>query len=147
MLNETFLFCSEKKNKFMYHFIKEQINNFSELSTFIGDKILSPLGNSYNYFYEIFSMKDKTSFLIESKVKFVMYQLIIITSKIKIEYFNYFITSTNYLTWLINDVKNNLYENNVNNKNNIDYVTLENVIFNCINIIDIYLKNENYFLN
>ena len=147
MLNETFLFCSEKKNKFMYHFIKEQINNFSELRTFIGDKILSPLGNSYNYFYEIFSMKDKTSFLIESKVKFVMYQLIIITSKIKIEYFNYFITSTNYLTWLINDVKNNLYENNVNNKNNIDYVTLENVIFNCINIIDIYLKNENYFLN
>ena len=144
MLNETFIFCSEKKNKFMYHFIKEQVDNFNELKIFIGDKILNPLSNSYNYFYEIFSMKNKSSFLNESKVKFVMYQIIIMTSRIKFEYFNYFITSTNYMIWLINDVKNNL---DINNINNIDYKTLENVIYNCINIIDIYLKYKNYFLN
>ena len=143
MLNETFLFCSEKKNRFMYHFIKEQVNNFNELSVFVGDKILNPLGNSYNYFYEIFSLKNKSSFLNECKVKFIMYQIIIMTSRIKFEYFNYFITSTNYLSWLINDVKNNIY---INNKNNIDFITLENIIYNCINIIDIYLKYENYFL-
>ena len=144
MLNETFLFCTLQKNKFLYHFIKEQINNFNELSQFVGDKILNPLSTNYNYFYEIFAMKNKSSLLIESKVKFVMYELIIISSKIKFDYFNYFINCTNYLVWLVDDVKNNL---NMNNKNYIDYITLENVIYNCINIIDIYLKYENIISN
>ena len=54
MLNETFLFCSEKKNRFMYHFIKDQANNFNELSVFVGDKILNPLSANYNFFYEIY---------------------------------------------------------------------------------------------
>ena len=148
MLNETFLFCSEKKNRFMYHFIKDQANNFNELSVFVGDKILNPLSANYNFFYEIFGMKNKISILIESKVKFVMYEIIIITSKLKFEYFNYFISSTNYLVWLVDDIKNDLNNNNKNNNiNNIDYVTLENVIYNCINIIDIYLKYENNFSN
>ena len=142
MLNETFLFCSEKKNKFMYQFIKEQADNFNELSIFIGDKILNPLSGNFNYFYDIFSMKNKRSFENESKVKFAIYEIIILTSRIKFEYFNYFINCTNYLSWLINDVKNNLDINT-----NIDYITLENVIYNCINLIDIYLKYENFRLN
>ena len=166
-LNETFVFCADKKNKFMINFIKEQINNFNELSIFIGDKILNPLSCYYNYFYEIFNMKNKQIFENQSKVKYVMYQLILLTSRIKLDYFNYFIFSTNYLSWLINDVKNNIINdnnintntnnnnsninfnlnNNNNNENQIDYTTLENVIYNCINIIDIYLKYENSFLN
>ena len=144
MLNETFSFCSEKKNRFMYHFIKDQANNYKELNIFIRDKILNPLSGIYNYFYDIFTMKNRRSFENESKVKFVMYEIIIMTSKIKLEYFNYFINSTNYIGWLVDDVKNNL---NLDNKNNIDFYTLENVIYNCINIIDIYLKYENYFTN
>ena len=149
MLNETFLFCEEKKNnkKYMYHFIKEQINNFNELSVFIGDKILNPLSQNYNYFYEIFSLKNKKSYENGAKIKFLLYQIILMTSRIKLEFFNYFINFTNYFQWLIDDVKNNLnLNNNINNSNmqnnNIDYLTLENVIYNCINIIDIYLKYE-----
>ena len=149
MLNETFLFCEEKKNnkKYMYHFIKEQINNFNELSVFIGDKILNPLSQNYNYFYEIFSLKNKKSYENGAKIKFLLYQIILMTSRIKLEFFNYFINFTNYFEWLIDDVKNNLnLNNNINNSNmqnnNIDYLTLENVIYNCINIIDIYLKYE-----
>ena len=142
MLNETFLFCSEQKNKFMYHFIKDQANNFNELNIFIGYKILNPLSSNYNFFYEIFRMENKQYLQNERKVKFVMYELILMTSRIKFEYFNYFINSTNYLGWLITDVKNNL---NINSLNEIDYITLENVVYNCINIIDIYLKYQNYF--
>ena len=164
MLNETFVFCAGEKNKFMINFIKEQINNFNELSIYIGEKILNPLSCNYNYFYEIFNMKNKQIYENQSKVKYVMYQLILMTSRIKLDYFNYFIFSTNYLSWLINDVKNNIIDNNTNtninnnnisinlnninnNENRIDYTTLENVVYNCINIIDIYLKYENYFLN
>ena len=140
MLNETFSFCSEQKNRFMFNFIKQESDNFKELYIFIVNKILNPLSENFNYFYEIFQMKEKQFFDNEKKVKFVMYQLILMTSRIKLEYFNYFINSTNYLVWLITDVKNNL---NVDNINDINYITLENVIFNCINIIDIYLKYQN----
>ena len=140
MLNETFSFCSEQKNRFMFNFIKQESDNFKELYIFIGNKILNPLSENFNYFYEIFQMKEKQFFDNEKKVKFVMYQLILMTSRIKLEYFNYFINSTNYLVWLITDVKNNL---NVDNIDDINYITLENVIFNCINIIDIFLKYKN----
>ena len=140
MLNETFSFCSEQKNRYMYNFIKEESNNFNELNIFIANKILNPLSENFNYFYEICQMKVKQFYDNEKKVKFVMYQLILMTSRIKLEYFNYFINNTNYLTWLITDVKNNL---NVDKISDINYITLENVIFNCINIIDIYLKYEN----
>ena len=140
MLNETFSFCSEQKNRFMFNFIKQESDNFKELYIFIGNKILNPLSENFNYFYEIFQMKEKQFFDNEKKVKFVMYQLILMTSRIKLEYFNYFINSTNYLVWLITDVKNNL---NVDNIDDINYITLENVIFSCINIIDIYLKYQN----
>ena len=144
MLNETFSFCSEQKNRFMFNFIKQESDNFNELNIFIGNKILNPLSEYFNYFYEIFQMKEKQYFDNEKKIKFVMYQLILMTSRIKFDYFNYFINSTNYLTWLITDVKNNL---NVDKIDDINYITLENVIFNCINIIDIYLKYQSYYNN
>ena len=92
-----------------------------------------------------------------------MYQLILLTSKLKYEYYVYFINSTNYFDWLLNDVKDNLIINNnssnnnnnisnggnTNNENNnyIDYITIENVIYNSINIIEITLRYENYILN
>ena len=59
MLSETFSFCSEQKNRYMFNFIKEESNNFNELNIFIANKILNPLSENFNYFYEIFQMKEK----------------------------------------------------------------------------------------
>ena len=158
-LNETFLICGEKDRKCFDHFISGNKDDFKELDIFIKNNILNPLSNHYNYFYEIFELKTKKSPLIESKVKFVMYQLILLTSKIKYEYFFYFINNTNYLEWLANDIRQNiniknknkneinnfnLYNINQNEENRIDYLTIENVVYNCINIIDIALKYDNY---
>ena len=75
-----------------------------------------------------------------------MYQLILLTSKIKYEYYLYFINCTNYFDWLINDIKGNI---NIKNTdiNFVDYITIENVVYNCINIMDITLRYENNILN
>ena len=162
-LNETFLICGEKDRKCFDHFISQEKNDFKELDIFIKNNILNPLSNHYNYFYDIFELKTKKSPLIESKIKFVMYQLIILTSKLKYEYFFYFINNTNYLEWLANDIRENIniknkikndinsfHLNNINYQNEeyrIDYLTIENVVFNCINIIDTALKYENYIIN
>lgn len=146
MLNETFSYCGEGDKKFLYHFIKDQHQNFNELSIFVNNKILNPLSNNYNYFYNIFDLKNKKSNTNEIKVKYIMYQLILLTSKIKYEYFLYFINCTNYFEWLINDIKGNI---NIKNTdiNFVDYITIENVVYNCINIIDITLRYEKNILN
>ena len=153
ILNETFSFCEEENNKFLYHFLKEQHDNFKELSIFINNKILNPLSNNYNYFYEIFELNNRKSNSNIIKIKYIMYQLILLTSKIKYEYYAYFINCTNYIEWLLKDVKDNIKikndNNNININNNsnfIDYLTIENVVYNCINIIDITLRYENYIL-
>lgn len=146
MLNETFCYCGDGDKKFLYHFIKDQNQNFNELSIFINNKILNPLSNNYNYFYNIFDLKNKKSNTKEIKIKYILYQLILLTSKIKYEYYAYFINCTNYFEWLINDIKENINIKN-NDTNYIDYITIENVVYNCINIIDITLRYENYILN
>ena len=159
-LNETFENCSDMDKKCSNHFINEQSENFKELSIYIKNKILNPLSNYYNYFYEIFELRKKRTKTPESKIKYVMYQLILLTSKIKYEFYIYFINNTNYLEWLLNDIKENLnIKNKINNKiisinttndkidNNIDYICIENVVYNCINIIDIALRYENNILN
>ena len=161
-INETFINCGGEKYKNCFeHFIKDQTSNFNEFSIFINNKILNPLSNNYNYFYGIFELKNKKSNTNEAKVKYVMYQLILLTSKLKYEYYTYFISSTNYLEWIISDVKENIeiinqinkinFNNNNGNNNdrntNIDYIALENVVYNCINIIDITLRYENYIEN
>lgn len=146
MLNETFCYCGGGDKKFLYHFIKDQQQNFNELSIFINNKILNPLSNNYNYFYNIFDLKNKKSNSIEIKVKYIMYQLILLTSKIKYEYYLYFINCTNYFEWLINDIKGNINIKNTDT-NFVDYITIENVVYNCINIIDITLRYENNILN
>ena len=146
MLNETFCYCGEGDKKFLYHFIKDQHQNFNELSIFVNNKILNPLSNNYNYFYNIFDLKNKKSNSNEIKVKYIMYQLILLTSKIKYEYYLYFINCTNYFEWLINDIKGNINIKN-DDTNFIDYITIENVVYNCINIIDITLRYENNILN
>ena len=165
-LNETFSISGEKDKKCFDHFIRDKKEEFSELDIYIINNILNPLSNHYNYFYDIFGLNSKKSPSIESKIKYVMYQLILLTSKIRYEYFFYFINNTNYLDWLTNDVKENIniknkntinnmnYMNNMNNINNnqseeyrIDYLTIENVVYNCINIIDTALKYENYITN
>ena len=161
-LNETFTYCGDNDKKYLNHYIKNQVENFKELSIFVNNKILHPLSNTYDYFYNIFELnKKKRSNLTESKIKYTMYQLILLTSKLKYEYYAYFINSTNYLEWLMIDVKDNLNIDNNINKNNgnintldpenddnyIDYITIENVIYNCINIIDITLRYEKHVLN
>ena len=146
MLNETFSYCGEGDKKFLYHFIKDQHQNFNELSIFVNNKILNPLSNNYNYFYNIFDLKNKKSNTNEIKVKYIMYQLILLTSKIKYEYFLYFINCTNYFEWLINDIKRNINIKNTDT-NFVDYITIENVVYNCINIIDITLRYEKNILN
>ena len=156
-LNEIFSNCGDNDKKCINHFINEQTSDFKELSIFINTKILSPLSNSYNYFYEIFGIKTKNSQTIEAKIKNVMCQLILLTSKIKYEYYSYFITNTNYLEWLANDIKVNINiknksniingSNNIEKTNIIDFLAIENVVYNCINIIDITLRYENIFLN
>lgn len=164
-LNETFSNSNELDKKCADHFISGETENFKELSKIVSNNILNPLSNYYNYFYEIFELRQKRSKTSEAKVKYVMYQLILLTSKIKYEYFLYFINNTNYLDWLLNDIKeniniknkinniNNNLNNNINNISNdqidyiIDYECIENVVYNCINIIDIALKYENYIQN
>ena len=159
-LNDIYINCCENDNKCFDHYIKEDISDFKELSTLVNTKILSPLSNNYNYFYTIFELKTTKSPSLQSKVKFVMYQLILLSCKIKYEYYSYFLTNTNYLDWLTYDIKENLdiYTRNKNNlntinnlsninaiedeNNRIDYNTIENVVYNCINIIDITLKYE-----
>ncbi len=165
-LNETFTYCGDTDKKFLSHYIKEHVESFKELTIFVHNKILNPLSNNYDYFYEIFELKKKKkNNTTEAKIKYTMYQLILLTSRLKFEYFAYFINCTNYVDWLVNDVKDNINLDNNNNNNNanngngniiysdidnndyIDYITIENVIFNCINIIDITLRYENNILN
>ena len=162
-VNETFINCDESDRKCLDHYIKDKNNDYKELTDYINAKILSPLSNNYDFFYQIFDLKSKKSPSIEAKIKYVMYQLILLTSKIKYEYYKYFIINTNYLEWLTYDIKENLNfknKNNINKINNIniinnindekdyvDYLTIENVVYNCINIIDITLKFENKILN
>ena len=162
-VNETFINCDESDRKCLDHYVKDKNNDYKELTDYINTKILSPLSNNYDFFYQIFDLKSKKSPSVEAKIKYVMYQLILLTSKIKYEYYKYFINNTNYLEWLTYDIKENLNLknktninkiNNINNINNIndgkdyvDYLTIENVVYNCINIIDITLKFENKILN
>jgi hypothetical protein len=87
-LNETFTYCGDNDKKYLNHYIKNQVENFKELSIFVNNKILHPLSNNYDYFYNIFELnKKKRSNLTESKIKYTMYQLILLTSKLKYEYF------------------------------------------------------------
>ena len=156
-LNETFSNCETEKYKNCFEaFVKELSPSFNELSLIITNKILSPLSNFYNYFYEIFELKNKKSNTQEAKIKYVMYQLILLTSKLKYEYYIYFINNTNYLEWIITDIKENINiksKNNINGMNNtednsnIDYIAIDNVVYNCINIIDITLRYENNIEN
>ena len=157
-LNETFFNCGSETYKNCFElFVKELSPSFNELSLIISSKILSPLSNYYNYFYDIFELKNKKSNTNEAKIKYVMYQLILLTSKLKYEYYVYFINNTDYLDWIITDVKENINlknKNTINNginsieeNSNVDYIAIDNVVYNCINIIDITLIYEKHIEN
>ena len=165
-VNEIFANSPESDRKCLDHYIKDKNLDYKEFTDYINSKILSPLSNNYDYFYQIFNLSSKKSPSVEAKIKYVMCQLILLTSRIKYEYYKYFITNTNYLEWLTYDIKENINTKNKNNinkinniniisninsiddeKNYIDYISIENVVYNCINIIDITLKYENKIIN
>ena len=66
-VNETFINCDESDRKCLDHYIKDKNNDYKELTDFINIKILSPLSNNYDYFYQIFDLKSKKVHLLKRK--------------------------------------------------------------------------------
>ena len=155
-INEIYKYAGENENKFFMHYIKEQNKIFNELVEYMQQKIFIPLNENMLYFYRGFVINNSIN--MKNKIKFTIYKLFQILSKLELKYFSYFINDSFYMQALLKDVEENCEIFNKNNNGNssqtdekkiMDFDVIENVIYNCINIIDILLKyisiNNNNF--